>query len=176
SHRHHRSAAGLGRRVSAGALPADVLLQLLVSLRIASHRAFLESRQLPRTPEQAGLLGDVAALHVDRRARHVFFHAARLPAGLFPLVPRWRKKRPLLSTGHHSALGELSGARLRVEDDPRHRRRAEYAASICAPDESSARFPALQSVRGRAYIDAHLYAVYVSADLRIARTHSAQSG
>jgi ABC-type spermidine/putrescine transport system permease subunit I len=36
----------LGDGIFAGAVFADVLLQLLVGLRIANHRAFLESRQL----------------------------------------------------------------------------------------------------------------------------------
>ena len=42
----HRAAAGVGHGVSARALPADVLLQLLVGVAVADHRAFLESRQL----------------------------------------------------------------------------------------------------------------------------------
>src|ERR1035437_4514361 len=46
-----------------------------------------------------------------------FFHAARLSAGLIPLVPRRRQKGSLLSARHHSAVGELSGACLRLEDD-----------------------------------------------------------
>src|SRR5271156_5937181 len=175
-HRHHRPAAGLGRRVSAGALPADVLLQLLVSLRSRNHRAFLEPRQLQRAPDQARLLGNVAAFHVDCRPRDVLLHAARLSARLLSLVPRRRKKRPLLSASNYSAVGQLSGARLRLEDDPRHRRRPEHAPAICAPHQSSSRFPALQPVRGRSYIDAHLYPLHILTHLRIARAHSAQPG
>src|SRR5208282_5875560 len=121
-HRRHRPAARLGCRVSARALPADVLLQLLVSLRVAIDRAFLEPRQLPRTPDQARLLADTAALHVDRRPRDVLLHAARLSASLLPLLPRRRQKRSLLSASNHPAVGELLGSRLRVEDDSRYRR------------------------------------------------------
>src|SRR5271165_3564737 len=118
--RHYPPAAGLGRRVSARALSADVLLQFLVRLRVGNHCAFLEPRQLPRTSNQARLLADAATLHVDRRPRHVLFHAARLPARLLPLVSRRRKKRSLLPARHHPAVGQLPCACLCMEDDSRH--------------------------------------------------------
>src|ERR1017187_6551558 len=106
-HRHHCSAAGLGRCVPARALPAHVLLQLLVGLRVGNHRSFLEPRQLPRATGQARLLADVAAFHVDRHPRDVFFHAARLSAGLLPLVPRRRQKGSLLSARSEEHTSEL---------------------------------------------------------------------
>jgi ABC-type Fe3+ transport system permease subunit len=49
-------------------------------------------------------------------------------------------------------------------------------AAICTGDEASAGVSAVQSVCGGVDTDAHLHAVCVSAHLRGAGTHSAQSG
>ena len=45
----------------------------------------------------------------------------------YPVVSRRQTKRSALPTGHHSSVGELSGPRLRVENDSGQRRRAEHA-------------------------------------------------
>src|SRR5580692_5575628 len=153
--RHHRPAPGLGRRLSPRPLSADVLLQLLVSQRLRNHRPFLEPRQLPRAPDQARLLANLVALHVDRPPRHLLLHAPRLSARLLALISRRTSKRPLLSARHHPALGKLFSPRLCLEDNPRHRRSPEHAPAIRSPHQSSAGLPALQPVRRRTYPDPH---------------------
>src|SRR5579862_5953682 len=112
------AAAALGLSVPAGAVLADVLLQLLVDYAGSDHCALVELRQLQRTTAEDRLLANVAALHVDCGARDAFLSASWLSTGMFPVVLCRQAKRPAVSTRHYSALGELSGAGLRVENDP----------------------------------------------------------
>ncbi len=121
-------------------------------------------------------LADSVSLDVDRGAGDDLLSAARLSAGLLPFVLRGQEKRSALSTGHHSAVGQLSGARLCLEDDPGQRWRPQHAAAVCAPDQTSAGISAVQPVRRGADAHAHLHAIRVPADLRVARTHSAKPG
>ena len=86
SSRDHRAAAAVGRGVSARSLRAAVLLQLLVGLAVADHRSLLDSRQLPPTAAGECLLANPVALHVDRGPGDDLLAAARLSAGLLPLV------------------------------------------------------------------------------------------
>src|SRR5579863_4064954 len=81
-----RAAAGVGHGVSARALSADVLLQLLVGLAAADHRAFVESRELQRVVSENRLLADPAALHVDCRAGHAVLSAARVSGSVLLIV------------------------------------------------------------------------------------------
>ena len=98
---------------------ADVLLQLLVGLAESGDRAFVESGELQRTAAEDGLLANPAAFHVDRGARDDVLLATGISAGIFPFVLRRQTKRSAVSDGDHSALGQLSGAGVCVEDDPR---------------------------------------------------------
>ncbi len=98
------------------------------------------------------------------------------PLAYFLSFHAGKRKDVLLSTGDHPALGELPGSGLRVENYSRQRWRAEHAAAVCTPDETSAGVPALQSVCRGADAHAHLYAFRDPADLRFARAHPAQSG
>ena len=79
------------------------------------------------------VLANAVALHVDRGPGNVVFAAAGYPLAYFLSFHAGAAQGPLLPAGHHSAVGQLSGARLRVEDDPWQRRRSEHAAAICAP-------------------------------------------
>src|SRR5579871_4049631 len=67
----YRSSTGVGGCVSAGALPLDVLLQLLDGLLSPDDRAFMDAVELCWLAESGGLLADSAALHVDCGARDV---------------------------------------------------------------------------------------------------------
>ena len=98
------------------------------------------------------------------------------PLAYFLVVLCGQAQRSAVSDGDHSAVGQLSGARVCVEDDSRFRRRAQYAAAVRASDAASTRFPALQPVRRGPDAHAHLYAIHDSADLCGAGAHSAQSG
>ena len=167
---------GVGDGVSADAVFADVLLQLLVGVAVADHCAFVESRQLRPTAASRRLLADAVALDVDCRARDGLLSAAGVSAGIFSFLLCGQEKRSALSTGDHSAVGQLPGAGLCVEDDSGLGRRAEYSAAVCAPDQASAGVSAVQPVCRGADADAHLHSVCLSADLRGARAHSAQSG
>ena len=77
-------------------------------------------------------LANSVSLHVDCSAGNGVFAAAGLSAGLLSCRFMRAARRNFLSVGDHSAVGELSGARLRVEDDSRQRRRPQHAAcSTC---------------------------------------------
>src|SRR5208282_2686036 len=82
----NRAPISVGRSVSAGAVFAHVLLQLLGGFVDADHHPFLESRQLQRTAAETPVLADPAALHVDRNAGHAVFSGAGISAGLLPVV------------------------------------------------------------------------------------------
>src|ERR1700689_198276 len=169
------ASTGLGDGVSADAVSADVLLQLLVGVGVADYRAFVESGQLRPVAPRRCVLADAAALHVDRGAGYDLFSGAGLSAGVFPLLLRRRKKGPAVSVGDYSVVGQLPGAGVCLEDDSRLRRRAEYSAAVCALDQASTGVSVVQSVCRCADADAHLYAVCVSADLCCARAYTAQS-
>src|SRR6202043_1783403 len=87
------AAAGVGDSISAGAVPAEVLLQLLVGAAGTDDCARVESRQLQRAAAEDGLLADALAFDVDRRPRDVVFSAAGISAGIFSFVLRWHTKR-----------------------------------------------------------------------------------
>src|SRR5215471_255749 len=171
----HRSSPVVGGGIPAWAVRVDVLLQLLVGFAGASDSSLLEFRELQRAPSGRRLLADPLALDVDRCARDVFFLAAGISAGIFSVVLRRCTERPLLSVSDYSALGQLSGQGLCVENDSRLGWRSEHLAAICSPDQTSAGVSALQSVCGRADAYAHLHAVHFSADLCGLGTYPAQS-
>src|SRR5271157_2589139 len=112
-----RASTGVGSGVSAGSVSADVRLQLLVGFAGADDRSHLESRKLQRTAAEAGLLADAAALDVDCGAGHAVFAAAGLSAGLLSFVLCRQAERSAVSDGDHSAVGQLPGAGLCLEDD-----------------------------------------------------------
>src|SRR5581483_7591588 len=163
----HGSAACLGGHVPAAAVRASVLLQLLDGITGAGDRSFLDSGQLPRTAAGECLPANSVSLDVDRGAGDDLLSAPRISASVLPLVSHAKKKRPAVSARNHPAVGQLSGARVRVEDDPGQRWRAQHPAAVRACDVASAAVPALQPVRGRADANAHLYAFCVSSDLRL---------
>src|ERR1700734_4178739 len=138
------ASSDLGNGISAGAVFADVLLQLLVGFGVADDRTFLESLQLRPAIASRRLLADAAALDVDCRARDDLLVSAGLSAGVFSFFLCRKKERPAVSIGDHPAVGQLPGAGLCVEDDSGLRRRAEYLAAVCPPDEASAGVPAVQ--------------------------------
>src|SRR5215469_1091124 len=176
SSRSDRATTGVGDGLPLYSLPIDVLLQLLVGLGAADDCAQLEPWELPATAHRRRVLADAAALDVDRGTGDAVLAAAGVSACVFPVVPRGALEGPGLPAGDHSAVGQLPGAGVCLEDDPGQRRGAEHAAAICAFDAASARVPVVQPVRGRAYIDAHLYAVHHPADLCVARAYPAEPG
>src|ERR1700722_833469 len=135
---HLSASSAMGGIVPAAAVLADVLLQLLVRLGGADDCALVEFRQLPATSVGGCLLADTAALDVDCGSRNILFIAAVVSSCLFSFLLRRSKKRSALSVRDHTPLGELSGARLRVEDNLGLRRRAQHAVAVRAFDEASA--------------------------------------
>src|SRR5208282_1746220 len=128
------------------------------------------------TAASRSLLADAVAFDVDRRPRDRLLSAAGLSTGIFSFFLCGKEKRSALSTGDHSALGQLPGAGLRVEDNSGLGRRSEYPAAVCAPDQASPGVSPVQPVCRGADFDAHLHSVCLLADLRGARAHSAQPG
>ena len=106
----------------------------------------------------------------------MFSLAAGISAGVLSFVLRGQTKGSAVPDGDHPALGQLSGAGVCVEDNPRLDGVLNTLLQYCASDSASAGLSALQPVRRGADADAHLYAVHVSADLRGAGAHSAQPG
>src|SRR5215472_15890199 len=174
--RDYGTATRLGRGVSAGSLRADVLLQLLVGVLQPANRSHLESRELPRVAARRRLFRDAVSIDVDCGPGHVVFPAAGLSACLLSLVSRGKAEGSSLPVGHHPPLGQLPGSRLRLEDDSRQRWRSQHAAAVRAPDQASARVPALQPVRRGADPDAHLHAIRHPAHLCVARAYPAPPG
>ena len=123
------------------------------SWNLDNYRQLLQGRRL---------LADFAALDVDCRAGDDFLAAARISAGVFSFLLRGKKKDLLYQIGDHSAVGQLSGAGLCVENNSRIGWRAEYSAAVCASDQASAGVLAVQPVCRGADADAHLHAVCVS--------------
>src|SRR5262249_21945209 len=99
-----------------------------------------------------------------------------LSAGLLSIVSRGGGKRPVLPAGDYSAVGQLPGSGVCMENNPWQRWSAEYAVAVFPPGEPSARFPLIQSIRGCVDAHAHLHPFYVLADLRFARAYSAGAG
>src|SRR5580765_4754852 len=115
--RDHYASAAVDQPFFARALPVDVLLQLLVAVCVADYRSLLESGKLSPTTQRGGVLADPLAIHVDRGAGDAIFSSARVSACLLPVVSGRCPQGPVLSARHHSPMGELSRARLRVEND-----------------------------------------------------------
>src|SRR5580704_19568552 len=77
----------VGDFVSADSVSIDVLLQLLVGIGVADHRAFVDPCQLRSIAARQRLLADAAALDVDRRASDDLLFAAGVSAGIFSFFP-----------------------------------------------------------------------------------------
>src|SRR5271169_5330757 len=77
------ASTGVGDGISSDPVLVDVLLQLLVGVGIADHRAFVEFRQLQPTAAGRRLLADTAALHVDCGAGDGLLAGAGVSAGVF---------------------------------------------------------------------------------------------
>src|ERR1700733_15054937 len=120
SDRRH-SPASLGDHLPLNSLRDSFLLQLLAGFSPSSHRPRLDIRQLSRTRSQPDLSSSALPFDAYRRRRHDPRSSARLSTRLLPLVLRGAPKRFVLSASHHSALGQLSRPRLRLEDDSRQR-------------------------------------------------------
>jgi hypothetical protein len=83
----------VGDGVSSDAVFADVLLQLLVGVGVADHRAFVESRQLRPTVARERLLANAAALDVDRGTRDDLFFGAGVSTGVFSFLLCGQRKK-----------------------------------------------------------------------------------
>src|SRR5258707_1020996 len=105
SRRHNRATLAMGGRIPARPLRASFLLQLLVSFAVASDCPLVDARQLPPAFRRECLLADAVSLHVDCGARYDLLIAARLSAGLLPLVFCGQEKGALIPTGDHSLVG-----------------------------------------------------------------------
>src|SRR4029077_15140172 len=111
------SSSPLGYGVFANPLCDSVLLQLLVRVPATSHRSQLEPAELSATDAQPYLSHRTFSLDADCGNGDAARARSRLPACLLRLVPRTKTQRPSLSTGHHPALGQLSGPWVCLEDD-----------------------------------------------------------
>src|SRR5579872_285311 len=136
--RHHGAAAYVGCSLSGSSLHSALLLQLLVGLSNADDRSFLDARQLSRTLSRQRVSADAVSLHVDRGSCDDPLALTRLSTCVLSFIPRREAQRPLLSVGNYSALGQLPGPSLRVEDDSGQRWRIEHAPAICASHSSPA--------------------------------------
>src|SRR5271170_3805348 len=174
--RRDDSTAPLGHRFPAGALRDSVLPQLLVRFFGANDRAQLEFAELPATGAQSDLSAGFVSLDAHCSLRHRARAVARLSAGLLFVVPRRETQGSTLPTGDYSAVGELPGAWLRMEDDPGQRWRAERLPAISAHHPPAGGIFPLQPICGDHHFDAHLHSLHAAADLRFSRTHPAQSG
>src|SRR5271156_1389453 len=174
--RRDDSTAPLGHRFPAGALRDSVLPQLLVRFFGASDRAQLEFAELSAAGAQSDLSAGSIPLDAHCSLRHRARAVARLPVGLLFVVPRRETQGSALPTGDHSTVGELLGARLRMEDDPGQRWRAERLPAISAHHPPAGGIFTLQPICGDHHFDAHLHSLHAAADLRFSRTHPPQSG
>src|ERR1700722_18672194 len=136
--RRHLAACVVGDSVSARPLRAAPVLQLLGGLARADDRAFLDTGQLSRTLARECLPANSFPLDVDCGSRHDFFPVVGLSACLLSFVLCGREKRSVLSVSDYSAMGQLPGTRLCLEDDFRQRRRAQYFVAVRSPDKTSA--------------------------------------
>src|SRR5207244_1443048 len=126
----HSATSIMGCCLFADSLRAAVLFQLLVSFSGADHRAFLDSRQLPRTAASERLLSNPVSFHVDCGSGNALLVAAWLSSGVLPVISCGQEKRGVLSAGHHSVVGKLSGSRLRLENNSGPRRRSQYTVAV----------------------------------------------
>src|ERR1700682_5614673 len=126
----------------------------------------MESAELSQALSKSCLRRSSPPDSAHRRLGDGAFSYARLSAGLFSFVPRWPAQGTPLSTGDRAAVGELSGARLCLEDHPGKRRSVERFSTLPAHHEGTRCLSALQSVRR--CLDAHpyLHSVCFPADLR----------
>src|ERR1700693_295870 len=166
----------MGFFLPAGSVRAVVLFQLLVSFSGADHRSFLDFRQLPRTAARERIFSNFVSFDVDRSSGNAVLVAARLSAGVLPLVLRQQEKRSVLPACDHPVVGELSGARLCMENDPGQRRCSQYIVAVRSSHPASLRFSAVQPICCGVDAHSHLHSVCFFADLRIARAHTASSG
>src|ERR1017187_6789895 len=74
----HSTSIAVGDVLSADAVFADVLLQLLVGVSVADHRAFVEFCQLRPTAASRCLLADSIAIDVDCGAGDDFLSGVRV--------------------------------------------------------------------------------------------------
>src|SRR5258708_7319575 len=132
----HTTSCDFGRPVPAHAVSADVLLQFLVRVAIAGDRPLVEPGQLRATSQDQRLLADAPAFHVDRGSGHDLLSPAGISAGLLPFFLCGRAQRIVVSVGDYSALDQLPGACVCVEDDPWLRWRAEHSTAIRSPDQT----------------------------------------
>src|ERR1700687_1341362 len=110
--------AALGGSLFAAALRAHVRAQFLDGPRRIS-RPSVERPKLPEVDDEPPLCGSPSPYDAHRGVRHVMFSAARLPARVLLVLPCRLAQGTPLPTGDRSALGELPGARLCVENHPR---------------------------------------------------------
>src|SRR5208282_4399301 len=102
----HVTSTGVGHNVSARAVLADVLLQLLVGVSVSDHRAFVESRELCAVGAGGCLLADFAAFDVDCSASNNLLFVPGISAGIFSFF-LWREEKGFaLSVGDHPAVGQ----------------------------------------------------------------------
>src|SRR5690349_7340088 len=104
----------------------------------------MESSQLHSTYSKPALPVGLVPIDADRRSGHRSFSGAGLSFGLLPFILCLREKRASVPVRDHPSLGELFGARLRVESDLGKRRRAQYSAAILPRGSASGRLPSLQ--------------------------------
>src|SRR5438552_3503639 len=77
----YTATSSMGCCLSVDSLRAAILFQLLDSFSGADHRAFLDSRQLPRTAAGERLLSNPVWFHVDCSSGNALLVAAWLSSG-----------------------------------------------------------------------------------------------
>ncbi len=122
--------------------------------------------QLPAAVRHPALPHHDPLFRRHRRPGHDRLALPGLSAGLPPCLQGPPAQEPAVHGGDHSALGELPGAGLCVEDHSGTGRGTERPASIAGHHRPAAHLPALQQVGGHAGPDPHLHPLHADADLR----------
>src|SRR5277367_3695358 len=162
------ASAVVGGSVSARPVCTAFVLQLLVGIANANDCSFLDFGQLPRTLAGECLSANSFSIDVDCGPCHDLLPAAGLSAGLLPLVLCGGEERSLLSACDYSAVGQLSGSCLCLENNSGQRRCAQHLIAVHTRYETSFGVSTLQPVRSGAYAYPYLYPVCGFADLRCA--------
>src|SRR5271165_3698968 len=115
------ASTGLGCAIPADAVFVAAGLQLLVGDAIATDCAYLGPAELSRVAARQGVLPGAAALDAHRRRCDVVVVAARLSSGILRVFPCRKEEGPAVPVGDYSAVGELPGASVRMEDNPGQR-------------------------------------------------------
>src|SRR5215470_14888425 len=111
----------LGRSISLASICAYVCAQPLGHPRRRGCPS-LEFEQLQNSLLQPALRSGASSHHAHRRLRHVLLGSPRLSAGLLFVFPCRRPQGTALPACDRAAVGQLSGPRLRLENDSRQRR------------------------------------------------------